>query len=118
MHAAIIDRGRGPQIAGTRLTVYDIMDYLKMDWHHTAIAAWLRISSYQVQAAIDYINAHREEVEAEYKLMLERDARGNPPEIEAKVAVSRAKFQALLAAKRAKQNGQEANGASDPGRSE
>ena len=54
---------RGPEIAGTRITVYDIMDYLKMNWHHTAIAAWLRISSYQVLAAIDYINAHREEVD-------------------------------------------------------
>jgi len=118
MHAAITDRGRGPQIAGTRITVYDIMDYLKMGWHHTAIAAWLRLSSYQVQAAIDYISAHREEVEAAYQKMLERDARGNPPEIEAKVAVSRAKLRALLAARHAKHGSQEDNGASNPGRSE
>jgi len=25
--ADIIDRGRGPEIAGTRITVYDILDY-------------------------------------------------------------------------------------------
>src|SRR3712207_3963990 len=114
MHAAIIDRGRGPQIAGTRITVYDIMDYLRMDWHHTAIALWLRLSSYQVLAAIEYIEKHREEVEAEYKRILEREARGNPPEIEAKLAGSRAKLQALLAERR-RSTPQEGDGASDPG---
>ena len=31
--ATIIDRGRGPEIAGTRITVYDVMDYLKHGWH-------------------------------------------------------------------------------------
>jgi uncharacterized protein (DUF433 family) len=100
MHAEIIDVGRGPQIAGTRLTVYDIMDYLRMDWHHTAIAAWLRISSYQVLAAIEYIEEHRAEVEAEYKLMLERDARGNPPEIQAKLDAIHAKYEPIWAARR------------------
>jgi uncharacterized protein (DUF433 family) len=39
----IINRGRGPEIAGTRITVYDILDYTTMGWHHTAIAGWLRI---------------------------------------------------------------------------
>jgi len=29
MHAAIIDRGRGPEIAGTPITVYDVWDYRK-----------------------------------------------------------------------------------------
>jgi len=28
MSAKIIDRGRGPEIEGTRITVYDVMDYL------------------------------------------------------------------------------------------
>ena len=57
-------RGGKPCIRGLRITVYDIMDYLRMDWHHTAIASWLRISSFQVLAAIKYIEEHREEVEA------------------------------------------------------
>jgi uncharacterized protein (DUF433 family) len=58
----IIDRGRGPEIAGTRITVYDILDYVNIGWHHTAIAAMFRISSRQVQAAIQYIEDHEEEV--------------------------------------------------------
>ena len=43
--SVIIDRGRGPEIAGTRITVYDIVDYLEEGWHPTAIAAFFRISS-------------------------------------------------------------------------
>ena len=100
MQAKIIDRGRGPQIVGTRITVYDIMDYLRQNWHHTAIAAWLRLSSHQVLAAIEYIEAHRAEVEAEYRIMLEREARGNPPEIQAKVDVIHEKYKPIWVARR------------------
>jgi uncharacterized protein (DUF433 family) len=96
MHAAIIDRGRGPEIAGTRITVYDIWDYLKEGCHHTAIASTLRISSTQVQAAIQYIDEHKDEVLAEYQKMLDREAQGNPPEIRAKLQSSHAKLLALV----------------------
>src|SRR5713101_6059158 len=97
MLAAIIDRGRGPEIAGTRITVYDVWDYLKEGCHHTAIATTLRISSAQVQAAILYIDEHKEEVLAEYQKMLDREAQGNSPEIKNKLQASHAKLQALLA---------------------
>jgi uncharacterized protein (DUF433 family) len=33
MGAKIIDRGRGPEIEGTRITVYDVMDYLTETVH-------------------------------------------------------------------------------------
>jgi uncharacterized protein (DUF433 family) len=81
--AAIINRGRGPEIEGTRITVYTIMDYLEMGWHHTQIAADLDISSAQVQAAVDYIEGHREEVAAAYERILEQSANAkNPPWVE------------------------------------
>src|SRR5262249_35113813 len=32
MPPEIINRGRGPEIAGTRITVYDIMDYYQLGW--------------------------------------------------------------------------------------
>lgn len=114
MHIAIIDRGRGPEIAGTRITVYDIMDYYTKNWRHTAIASWLRISSHQVLAAIKYIEEHREEVEAEYQKMLARDAQGNPPEVQAKLDAIHAKYQALWAERR-KARKQEANDDGHPG---
>ena len=97
MEAAIINRGRGPEIAGTRITVYTIIDYLNMGWHHTLIAATLRISSAQVLAAEKYIEDHKEEVTAAYQRILERSANArNPPEVEAKLVQSRAKLQAAL----------------------
>jgi uncharacterized protein (DUF433 family) len=82
----IVNRGRGPEIAGTRITVFDIMDYLKHDWHRDRIAALFRLSSRDVQAAIDYIETHREQVEAEYHAILERHHNYRcPPDVQAKV---------------------------------
>ena len=86
VESTIIDRGRGPEITGTRITVYDVMDYLKHGWHRDRIAAMFRLSSRDIQAAIDYIEQHREHVEAEYRGILERHRNYRyPPEVEAKV---------------------------------
>lgn len=40
--ARIIDRGRGPEIEGARITVYDIWDYAKENWHRDLIAVTLK----------------------------------------------------------------------------
>src|SRR3989442_1244155 len=90
----IIERGRGPEIEDTRITVYDVMDYHPKH-HHTYIAALFGLSSRQILEAIDYIEAHRSECETIYKKIIERHAKGNPPEIEAKLAQSHAKLLAL-----------------------
>jgi uncharacterized protein (DUF433 family) len=82
----IVNRGRGPEIAGTRITVFDIMDYLKDGWPRDRIAALFRLSSRDVQAAMDYIETHRDEVEADYGRILERHRSYQyPPEVQAKV---------------------------------
>jgi uncharacterized protein (DUF433 family) len=78
----ITNQGRGPTIAGTRITVYSILDYLIDGWSREEIAAWLRISSDQVQAAIDYIREHTLTVITEYKTILERSAQGHPPALQ------------------------------------
>ncbi len=88
----IIDRGRGPEIEGTRITVYDIMDYYKHGEHHTYIATALGIGSAQVLCAIRYIEAHEDEVMADYQRILQRHARGNPPEIQKKLDEAHEKF--------------------------
>src|SRR5438309_1153605 len=97
MNAVIIDRGRGPEIAGTRITVYDIWDYARVGHHHTYIAVMLGLSSAQVLTALEYIEQHKEEVLADYQKILDRVAKGNPPEIEEKLKGSRAKLEALKA---------------------
>ena len=100
IEAKIIDRGRGPEIAGTRITVYDILDYYKEGWHRDAIASTLRLSSRQVEAAIRYIEEHRDDVMAEYEEMLARDARGNPPELQAKLDAGHERFLAMVRERR------------------
>jgi uncharacterized protein (DUF433 family) len=68
---AIIRTERGLSLAGTRITLYDIMDYLKADWPPKLIQHWLNITEAQMDAVLTYIDAHRDAVEAEYQLVLE-----------------------------------------------
>ncbi len=104
LEAKIIDRGRGPEIAGTRITVYDVLDYHKTGWHRDMIADTLSLSSQQVEVAIRYIDEHRDEVMEVYARILARDARGNPPELKAKLdalrGTARAKLEELRRSKR------------------
>jgi hypothetical protein len=69
-------------------------------WHRDRIASLFRISSRQVEAAIRYIEEHRDEVMADYQEMLERDARGNPPELQAKLDAGHERFPAMVRARR------------------
>ena len=110
---AIIDRGRGPELAGTRVTVFDVLHYLDAGHGPTYIGAVLGISTPEVQALLRYIEEHREEVRAENQKILDRIARGNPPEVEAKRKESRAKLAALREELR-RRSGGGSNGAGDP----
>jgi uncharacterized protein (DUF433 family) len=98
LEAKIIDRGRGPEIAGTRITVYDILDYHKEGWHRDLIADQFDISSRQVEVAIRYIEEHQDEVMADYEKILARHARGNPPELQAKLDAGHERFLQMVKA--------------------
>lgn len=91
----IVDRGRGPEIAGTRITVYDVWEYLTAGWHCSAIASLLRISSSEVAAAVEYIEAHKDSVLTDYQRIIDRIGRGNSSELERKFKDSAAKLQAF-----------------------
>ena len=93
----IHDRGRGPEIEGTRITVYDVRDYYREGWPATRIAVHLGLGTPDIQAAIEYIDAHRDEVEADYRQIVERSLRGNPPDVQAKIEASRAFVEAKKA---------------------
>jgi len=96
MAAEIHDRGRGPEIKGTRITVYDVMDYYKRGRPANWIADLFRLNVEEVQEAIRYIEAHRHEVWIEYQKMLDREARGNPPWVQEKLDASHARLLAKL----------------------
>ena len=102
MSAKIINRGRGPEIERTRITVYDVMDYTQHGWHRDRIAALFRLSSRDIQAALDYIDAHRDEVTSAYQRIRTRSTRYQyTPEVEAKIIASRRRAQARLSALKA-----------------
>lgn len=67
----IIRTERGLTIAGTRITLYDVMDYLTAQYPHKFIRTLFRLTDEQLNAALTYIEANRAEVEAEYRLVLE-----------------------------------------------
>ncbi len=89
----IVDRGDGPKIEGTRITVYAIFEYLEMKRSREWIAALLGLSSHQVQAAMDDIVEHHAEVQAEYQKIADRIRRGNPPWVEERMQEACEKFQ-------------------------
>ena len=54
---AIIDRGRGPELAGTRITIYTILPSLELGWSPTRIAEAHEISEEQVRALMEYFDS-------------------------------------------------------------
>lgn len=67
----IVRTERGLSLAGTRITLYDIMEYLEAGWPPRLIQHWLNLTEQQIADAPAYITAHRDTVEAEYQLVLE-----------------------------------------------
>lgn len=64
---AIVRTGRGLTIAGTRITLYAIMDFIREDYPPKLIRYKFNLTEQQMAAVLAYIEAHREEVEAEYQ---------------------------------------------------
>ena len=67
----VVRTSRGLSIAGTRITLYSIMDCVKADWPPKLIQDIFNLTDQQIMDVMDYIKAHREEVEAEYQQVLE-----------------------------------------------
>jgi uncharacterized protein (DUF433 family) len=68
--SGIIRTERGLTIAGTRLTLYDVMDYVTAQYPPEFIRGMLNLTDEQVNAALSYIEANRVEVEADYQTVL------------------------------------------------
>ncbi len=68
--ATIIRTERGLTIAGTRITLYDVMDYGVEQYPAKFIGSLLNLTEVQMDAALSYIKANHAEVEAEYQIVL------------------------------------------------
>jgi uncharacterized protein (DUF433 family) len=67
---AIVRTERGLAISGTRITLYDVMDYVTEQYPPKFIQGLFDLTEEQVNAALSYIEANRTEVEAEYQQVL------------------------------------------------
>ncbi|NMG21811.1 DUF433 domain-containing protein [Brasilonema bromeliae] len=70
--AVIIRTERGLTIAGTRITLYDLMDFITAGYPHSFIRYQFSVTDEQFNAAMSYIEANRAEVETEYQTVLKK----------------------------------------------
>ncbi|MEM9487300.1 MAG: DUF433 domain-containing protein [Cyanobacteria bacterium P01_F01_bin.116] len=67
----IIRTERGLTIAGTRITLYDVMDYVIGQYPPKFIQGLFELTEKQINAALTYIETNRSEVEAEYRTVIQ-----------------------------------------------
>lgn len=92
MNAAIVNN----RIAGTRITVWDVLHHLENNWSQADIADVLGLTEDQVQAAVEYIEGHREAVLMVHRQIEQRNKGGNSPDVLEKIAAARAKRQGWM----------------------
>ncbi len=87
------DRGRGPEVRGTRITVYNLLPHL-LDPTATEdfICQVNQLTPEQVAAARAYILNNPDTILAEHLRIEERMAAGNSPQVREKARQSRATF--------------------------
>src|SRR5687767_8525254 len=78
----IHDRGRGPELVGTRITVYNLLpDLLDPTATEAYICRVYNLTAEQVAAVRAYILNNPDTVLAQHLKIEERIAQGNPPEV-------------------------------------
>jgi uncharacterized protein (DUF433 family) len=89
----IHDRGRGPELVGTRVTVYNLLPhFLDATATEASICQRYSLTPEQVAAARAYVLNHADAVLAEHLRIEERLSAGNPPEVIERAEKTRAAF--------------------------
>jgi uncharacterized protein (DUF433 family) len=70
----IIRTERGLTIAGTRISLYDVIDLLKAQYPPKLIRDKFNLTDAQINAALSYIEINKIEIEAEYQEVLQNRA--------------------------------------------
>lgn len=68
---------RGLAIAGTCITLYEVIDYIEAQYPPRFIGGILKLNDEQLNAALSYIEANRAEIDKEHKLSLKKRREGN-----------------------------------------
>ena len=75
----------GNKIPGTRISVYEVYYWLVKGYDKAETMAVLPVTTAEYDFAHAYIEAHRDDVERVHQQIEERNARGNSPEVAAKL---------------------------------
>jgi len=80
----IVDRGRGPQLSTSRITVQDLVPYLRQKFTHEQILEIMPVLTIEeIQAVVRYVQDNYEMVMERDRRICERNAaRRKPPEVE------------------------------------
>lgn len=93
----IVERGRGPQLSTSRVTVQDLVPYFQDGCSQEEIQRWIpTLSAEEIQVVARYIHDHKEKVMEQDRRIRERNAnRVVTPEARSILTDGRAKLQAL-----------------------
>ena len=93
----IVERGRGPQLSTSRVTVQDLLPYFQEGCSYEEILRWIpTLTRQEIRIIEHYIEEHTEEVLELDRRIRERNARRRkPPEVERILREGRAKMLAL-----------------------
>jgi uncharacterized protein (DUF433 family) len=107
----IIDRGRGPQLSTSRITVQDVVPYLQQNCTNAEIMEVMPVLTVaDIQVVQQYVRDHFDEVMEQDRRIRERNAsRVTPPEILKILDEGRA-LRMALAEQFARKNAEEKNG--------
>src|ERR1022692_150335 len=94
----ILDRGRGPQLSTSRITVQDLVPYLQQNCTYEQILEIMPVlTREEIQVVERYVRDNCNAVMEQDRRIRERNAnRVNPPEIEATRRMAHAKVVALM----------------------
>ena len=98
-HPLIRDRGRGPELVGSRITVFDLLpDLLDPAQSEAEILSWYpSLTREQVSAARAYALEYAERLLPEQRAWESRPEPRNPPEVEAAFERGRRRIEAFRA---------------------
>ncbi len=69
--STIIRTERGLTIVGSRITLYDVMDFLKAQYPPKLIRDKFNLTDEQINAALSYMEVNRTQLEVEYEEVLQ-----------------------------------------------
>lgn len=93
----IVDRGRGPQLSTSRITVQDVVPYLQLKCGHDEILRIMPVLSVaEIQVVERYVQEHYDEVmEEDRQIRILNATRRNPPHVEERRTRTREKWPAI-----------------------